>query len=490
MTPISLPCRRMPRIVWLPLALLALVTVTGCASVPKDAGFSDVRRTVAGRLDQEPEWPRTDQERERVRTPVKELLANELTADNAVRIALLNNRALRVEYARLGVSQADLVQAGLLQNPVLRISRISGDAGYELTIDVVQDLVGLLTLSARRNVTSSLLESVKLQVAQEALRLAADVKVAYYTLEGDEQALELFQTAIDATQAAAELAKRQRDAGNLNRREQTLQQAFYAQTVLQASRAEVQIRADRERLNRLMGLWSSDTEWRLPKRLPEVPKTIPGFPRLESLAVEQRLDLAAARKEVEAVAQVLALNRNRRFLNTLGIGYEFFRDTDGSKLSGPVLEFSVPLFDRGQARIAGQQARLERSMESFAALAVNIRSELREARDRLLLAHQQLDFYRDVLLPQQQIILDETVYRYNGMLLGVYELLQVKQGQLNTAREYIETLRDYWVAHAELERVAGGRLPASLAETAPRSASPAPTETAPAQEHQHQPGDK
>ena len=46
------------------------------------------------------------------------LLEGELTTNAAVQIALLNNAALQATFEELGIAQAELVQAGLLKNPV------------------------------------------------------------------------------------------------------------------------------------------------------------------------------------------------------------------------------------------------------------------------------------------------------------------------------------------------------------------------------------
>ena len=110
------------------------------------------------------------------------------------------------------------------------------------------------------------------------------------------------------------------------------------------------------------------------------------------------------------------------------------------------------------------EAEYRRSQERVAALAVAIRSETREARERLTAMQQVVQHYTQVLLPLQQTILSETLKSYNGMLTGVYELLLTKQMQVQTVRQYVAANRDFWLAWADLERAAGGSL--ALAATA------------------------
>jgi len=396
--------------------------------------------------------------------PVHRLLQKQLSVDTAVQIALLNNRDLQSSYASLGIAQADLVEAGLLENPVFSYTYYTGGAGSIVEASIVQDFVSVLSLSARKKVGQAVADRVVAETAQRVLDLAWQVRTQYYVVVGDSQALDLMRQIVSATDAAAELARRQLAAGNLNRRDQAVQQAFYAQALLDASQAEMQLSSDREKLNRLMGLWGGQTRWSVPARLPRVPASLPSFDEIESQAISQRLDLAAAKKEAESTAQALTLTQQFRYLDALGIGVAYKREPGAGNFVGPTVQLGLPIFNQGQAKVARMEEEYRRSQERVAALAVAIRSETREARERLSGMQQVVQHYTQVLLPLQQTILSETLKSYNGMLTGVYELLLTKQMQVQTARQYVAANRDFWLAWADLERAAGGSL--ALAATA------------------------
>jgi len=345
---------------------------------------------------------------------------------------------------------------------------------------VVQDFIGLLSLAARKKVGQAAADRVTFEVASRIVGMASDVKGQYYTLVGDAQALELAQQVVSATEAAAELAERQRAAGNLSLRDQALQQAFYAQTLLDLAQAEAALAADREKLNRLLGVWGADTRWRIPEHLPAVPRELPSLGDLEARAIEQRLDLAAAKKQAEGAAQALNLTRQFRYLGPLGIGVAYKREANGDHFAGPTVELGLPIFNQSQARVARAELELQRSLQQVTALAVDIRSQAREARTRVTAAHQVVGHYRGVLLPLQETIVGETQKQYNGMLVGVYDLLLSKQAQVQTARQYVVATRDFWLAWADLERAAGARVPLP----ATRDEESAPARDAP----QHEPG--
>jgi cobalt-zinc-cadmium efflux system outer membrane protein len=378
-----------------------------------------------------------------------------------VQVALINNRGLQATYERLGIAQADLVQAGLIDNPTLSLQYLFGDADDIIEASFMQQFVGVFTLSARKKIGAASARQATLEVAQAVTDTAAEVRLAYFAVVGNAQALELWRQVTLAMEAAAELAARQYRAGNLARRDQAVQQAFYAQLVAEATRAEVRLAADREKLNRLLGLSGELTAWRTPERLPDLPARLPDLVGIERAAISQRLDLAAANAQVETLARRAGLTRSTRWLNTLGIGVRYKREGDEDFI-GPEVELMLPLFDTGEARVAAAEGELRAAERRLEQLAIDIRSQAREARLRLDAAFQLARHYRDALLPVQQVVVDETLKFYNGMLVGVYDLLLARQQQIQTAREYVAALADFWLAWAELEHVAGGRVPLSI----------------------------
>lgn len=454
------------------LVLVGVLALGGCAASDPSVPFTDIGKTTSERLGgSEVRWTRDSKDEATSQEAIGRLLEAPLSESNAVRIALLNNQRLQAEYEEIGIAHADLVQAGLLENPSVSVDILTGNGAVSPSFSVVQNVFGLLTLSARRTMASSTLDRAKYAVGAKILDTAAEVRVAYYKLVGDQQAADLFQKVVSATQAAADLAERQVNAGNLNRRDQALQQAQYAEAVLELARIETQLSADREVLNRLLGLHGEQIAWNLPDRLPDVPSSKLELDGLETLAVEHRLDLAGARADLQTATYALDLGQQLRWLTALGLGVTIERDPEsGAWLKGPKVEFTLPLFDFGGARIASLEAQQRKGGKLFAALAVDVRSEVREAYIRLTAAQEAAMFYQTQILPLRQQILAENQRLYNGMLVGVYDLLRSRQDQINSARDYIGVLKDYWMARSQMEKALAGPLPVtSPAVPSPKS---------------------
>ena len=443
-------------------SLFALpLVIAGCTSTNPKAAFNDVEKTVNAHTGQSVQWSRNDSSSNEIARLIEPLLKTNLTSRTAVAIALLNNRSLQAEFEEVGISQADLARASRLRNIEIAGSWRIPDRPPSIVnaeYSAAGDFLDLLTLPARKKIARRELEQTKLRVADSVLRLAANAQTAFYTVQASEKLARRLAVIVEVNEAAADLAQRQFDAGNINALELQNQQASAAQSRLDLMRAKAQTRADRERLNRVLGLAGGQMDWKVADELPGLPATEPPSDNLETLAVSQRLDLAAARSEAESVAAALRLKKNTRFIPGVKVGVDTERDSDGQRVTGPNVTLELPLFDQGQPGVARLTARYRQAQNKLEAMEVNTRSEVRQAQDALLAARAAAEHYARTLLPQRQKILRETLLHYNAMQKSGYELLAAKEREQAAERGYVEALRDYWIARAELERAVGGRL--------------------------------
>jgi cobalt-zinc-cadmium efflux system outer membrane protein len=167
------------------------------------------------------------------------------------------------------------------------------------------------------------------------------------------------------------------------------------------------------------------------------------------------------------------------------VGGNFEREAEGGWAVGPAASLELPIFDQHQAEIARREALLRKSREQLSALAVAARSEVREAASRVAFARRLAEHARTVVIPMRERIVALSQVEYGAMLLGVYQLLLAKQNEVDAYREYIELVRDYWIARAELGRAVGGRLPAAAAPVAPAPGSPSAPPAAMPHSHGH-----
>ncbi|MES2069295.1 MAG: TolC family protein [Pseudomonadota bacterium] len=433
-------------------ALLPLtLTLGGCASFSADGGFAVVAQTAKNRLGKDVQWQRSDSEQDAAAQRVRQLLAAPLSADDAVQIALLNNRGLQAAFYELGVSEADLVQAGRLANPGFSFGRLRRGEETEFDRGLHFNLMRLLSMPAIHRMEQRRFEQTRREVTMQTLALAAETRKAYIIAVAAGQSVQYMQQVKKAADAGAELARRMAQAGNFNKLLQAREQGFYADAALNLARTEqAQMRA-REKLTRLLGLWSGQTAFVLPARLPDLPPAPEQPADIEQLAMSQRLDVQAAKLGTEQLAQNLGLNRATRFINVLELGV--VRNTSNTEPTqrGYEITLELPLFDWGGARVAKAEALYMQAVHRTAEIAVNARSEVREAYLAYRSSYDIARHYRDEIVPLKQRISEENQLRYNGMLIGVFDLLADARSQISSVNSAIEASRDFWLAQADLE---------------------------------------
>lgn len=459
------------------LAVVAPLVFVGCTTTNPQAAFNGVDKAVADRSGQHIRWMQSDSAAAAIEQSVDTLLQTNLTAQSAVAIALLNNRQLQASFEDIGISQAELAQASRLHNPTLAASwRLPTHGTKTVNSDygLTSDFLDLLTLPARKRIAARNLELTQQRLAHEVLALTEEVQAAFYTLAARQQFAQRLAIIVEINEAAADIAQRQFDAGNINSLELKNQRLAHTQSRLDLAKVNTEARAHREKLNRLLGLWGKQTAWQLTDELPAVPAEELTLDDVEAAAVTRRLDLAAARGEAVAVGKALNLKRSTRYLPGVNLGVNGEQDLDHSWVVGPTLDLEIPLFDQGQPALARLSAEYRRSLRRFEALAVNIRSEVREARDALIAARDAAQYHAQFLLPQNQQLLSEMLLRYNAMQVGNYDLLLAKQREQQAEQAAIEALRDYWIARVRLQTAVGGTfVPTDMPSRPGQSAAPA-----------------
>lgn len=471
-------------------------TVAGCASIHPRAGFRDVARLVEARSSVRLAWPGSPEAEARVDATVATALAESLTVESAVRVTLLNNRSLRALYEDLGVAEAELVQAGLLPNPVLTTNlRFGvGPSGTGAELGLAQDLIAALQIPLKRRVAATRREAATLEVANAVLNLVLDTKVAFYRLQGALQLFDLRTRVVESTKIAQDVAERQHAAGNITDLQLATERAAYEEARIDLAAVESAMLADREDVNVLLGLYGPQAAaWTIAPHLPALPAVELAESGLETLAVRQRLDLARARLRTEEELGQYRLSRLFGLIPASTAGPHAERELEGTWAVGPMLELPLPLFDQRQTELAASAARARASDERHADLAIRIRADVRRARMRLAAARARAEHYERVVVPLQKQIVEQTQREYNAMLIGVFQLLQAKRSEVEAGQRSIEALVDYWLARTELERSVGGdlRLPEMASESADGlSPSPDGGNTAAAHpDHHHGNGD-
>ena len=464
------------------VSLISLL-LSACVGVPGDDGFAAVEQMTRERLDKTIARQPVAASAASAATPaapaaaspaathaaLNRLRTQPLTVEDAVQIALLNNPGLQVSYAELGIAQAELMRVGTLPNP--RISYLRASHGDEFKLETVIgfNVLALFTAPLASRMEARRFEAVKADVAATVLRLAGDTRLAWVQAVAANEKLRYAERVQASAEAGAELAQRMQAAGNFSRLAQLREKAFHSEAVTSLALARLQAAEQREQLARLMGLSGGQRDFKLPERLPDIPGEVPVSLRdvedLQARALQARLDVLAAQRQAESLAQSLGLTRATRFVNVLELGPARVTETPSPRKRGYEISFELPLFDFGTARVARAEALYTQALHQVAAVAMNAQAEARSVHGQWHSQWQQARHQRDQVLPLRKQISEEVLLRYNGGFVSVFELLADARGQIAAVSASIEATRDFWLADAQLQAMLAGSPAGKLGST-------------------------
>lgn len=445
-----------PRWMLTPSTLALLAVVGGCASLDPKPDIERAASTVAERSGVTPTWTEPWEASLTSwdgRTPLK--------VEQALAMALRNNREIRSQVEQIAASRADLVQAGLLPNPVVGLTLrfpfdpVSG--GSFIGAQVVQSFTALWLRGGKIRAADARLNQTVLDISDKALRLVAEVKTTHARIAFGQLAvhhadhnLATIQKSIDSLEARVRGGEG--TSLDVNRARQQFAKA-------QAERAIIvrDLAKDRRRMLELIGFASENAEWTA-----EVDTSLAAALSLDeaaaiTLAGLQRLDVAAARSVAEAQRADLSVEERSR-LKDFGLGADFERDVDGKKTIGPVVDVAIPIFDTNEAQIAKVGSLARAAFASYEAVSQRAVREARVAWVELDSASRLVKQYRSTVLALSERNLTLAEAALKSGQADVTVLLEAQREVIDARARLTELERQAAVARIELEYAVGGRL--------------------------------
>ncbi len=339
----------------------------------------------------------------------------------------------------------------------------AGIRELELTRTLAISLYDLLLLPARLRIAGVQQEQLRYRLAGEVVQTATEARQAWVRAVAAQQSLQYHEQVKAAADASAELARRMQAVGNFSKLQRAREQAFSAEAVAQLARAQQVARICREQLIRALGLDDARAaRLVLPERLPELPAAPVDEAQVYRYAMDDRLDVKLARARLDVTAKEQGLSTITGFIGSLEVAGVSKSETGLALQKGYEFEVPLPIFDFGDAVRARAQAAYSAALMRAAQLMIDARSQVRESYTTYRTAADLARHYRDEIVPLRKVIAEENVLRYNGMLIGVFELLADTREQIASVVQAIDAQRDFWLADAALQASLIGRPAAAL----------------------------
>lgn len=384
------------------------------------------------------------------------LQAQPLDLQGVLARAAEHNPTLKAAYAQVRMAEADVTGANLLPNPQLGVEVMwpndSAPARQEYSLSY--NIIDLFARSGRVQAAEQRREAALGQTLAQAVDLEAHLKSAYYTVQGHAQALAEQKTLLQVAELQAELAKRQRDAGNIPELELAQYKAIVLQARTQYYDRQMALFEARQELARLMGQVDQAEAISIEPRLADLPAPErETAPVLLAEAIAERPDLRAQQYELDAL-QTERGQQNLLVFDGTQLGYVYERETSLEKLQGVALSMPLPIFDRRQGAKAHLEAQMDRQRAEQEVLSQQVAAEVKTLLVKMANARLRVE-QLEQLVPLREEILELSRQQYNAMLVGTYQLLDVRGDNSVAVLTLADAKADYWRARAELERALG-----------------------------------
>ena len=452
------------------LAAASLV-LAGCASVNMDQAVRDTNDTAGTFTQGKLELSRTEQQTQARARLSNDLLAKPLGMDDAVQLALANSPAVQTLLAQSWSDMAQANQTGRIANPVFSFQRIRFADELELGRLLSFGLLDLLTLPRRMEISQSQMAQARVQLSANVVEQVTQVRQTWVRAVAAQQSLAYATQVNRSAQAGSELAKRMQQVGNFTKLQRARQQSFYADSAAQLASSQHASTAAREELIRQLGLTDTQAgQLKLPERLPDLPKEPLQAAVVNANAPQQRLDVQIARNQLEMAGKSQGLNLVTSLVDVeLGVRRDtVFDNAAGTSTprKGYELGIRLPIFDWGTAKRDAMNAQSLAAANRYESTVRGASSQLRESYSAYRTAYDVARHYRDEIVPLRKTMADENILRYNGMLIGVFELLADNRDQIASVTAALNAYQQFWLADAALAASMTGK-PTSTMMTAP-----------------------
>lgn len=447
----------------IPLFIGIIILAVGCASVETNKEWEQVRSDVRERTGREILWEQTQEEKGVIRNEVNALLGDGLTREEALRIALINNRDLQAIFEEIGMSKSDLVQAGLFRNPsISAFFRFpSHGSGTNIEADgLLFPISDLWQMPFRKKVAAAHLERTMKKVEQTVLDTIRETKKAYDTVYYAEVTLKETEALLTKFRDIQKEVERRRAFGFLKDLDVYQNQVLVTETEIALQRVRMDLALAKSHLHRLLGLEGKNTGYAISRVQKDSIPLIPDIAEAMAWARDHRLDIQMARIKTREAEQKLELERVMVF-REVHIGASYEREPDGDSVFGPGVVLQIPLYDQNQAQIAKAEYMVRRAQKQLQSVQRKAREEIVHDLERVRHIQRTIHLIEHSILPLRRSALAYADKWVGAMQLNQLYLLAAQRGILMSQLEYTRALLELRNALTDLEYHLGGKLPAT-----------------------------
>jgi len=386
----------------------------------------------------------------------------------AIDYALTHNLDIQGNRLNINIAKNDIKTANRLRNPSLmsfyNVGRAATDnpnnVGLIFPIDIAKR-------GPRKNLAKSSFELVKGNVLLAELNLRLDVRQAYVDLVAAKSALRILNDHRKLLEELLDVAQQKYEAGAVPQMDVIQSKMTLNQLLIQVNSANTYIYVTRYYFNSLLNSQNFDSlEDYLPEQkefisllTPNPLDNLPSFEDLFAIAVQHRLDLKNAQKDIDVAQKNLVLVARQRIPDIeIGGGYLFVPQalatdsqySQGAYAIGNIT--NIPLLYQYSPEIKNAKIMVEQKQLAYASLLNQARMSLHSAYEEFRTAQDNLNYYNDILLTESRQFLEMAQKSYKAGKTNITNLIFIQQSYKSIMTGYTMALAEYYKAWVNILR--------------------------------------
>jgi cobalt-zinc-cadmium efflux system outer membrane protein len=385
--------------------------------------------------------------------------AETISLSTTMNVGIVNNPTLKASRARLGISDAQILQANMLLNPVLMSDNGIAEKTYRLGIEQTIELGG--KRHKRTKLAKINKEATETEILTTLLDVRSNIRSSYIQLYKAQQELIASQEILDTTQKLSEIAKKREQAGDIAKLD-----------VLQAEITMVKAKSDiqtsklnvNQSFNNLCANLGSDLDRTLVLEKPVLYDEFNGVSNkdenfvnnLVEIAYKSRPEIKTLEKNIEAQEMSLKIAKANIVPNlTVAVGPDLVTEGGNKTSVFAMANMEIPLFNRQQGNIKEILAQKEVYEQELVAQKTKITQEVKNAWAGIVNNAESIKIYENEIIPKAKEVLNKSNMSFKEGKSNILTSLNAQEAYINTKFGYIQVVTDYENSLSDLERALG-----------------------------------
>lgn len=352
---------------------------------------------------------------------INKILAKGLSRDEAITIALMNNKKLQASLESIGIAKADFDNSQLFSNPKFLATILFPSKDHPQFNNIIidsalnfrwyQSLSDIWKVPLKSKIFKNELEIAILDIVELIFSIIEQTKKTYDEKLYVQTQLKTIEEIIEETKKLQSLIAKSntKEDNKVNIHNVNLVIGYWQ---LQYIDFETKLQVTDIQLKKILGLELSIPPIVLTDSLEDGLIELPNLEQLESLALKFRPEIQKEIEKINKFENLIRYEKSKLF-DQVNIGFECIKGFYGEKSVGPFFFLDLPLFNQNQTEVSKAKFLLEQSKKNLINLELEIKSEVFRIYKEFQATIKKINIYKKMILSSsEKLIKSEPVNSY------------------------------------------------------------------------------